>query len=96
VTRLGLLAAPPADFIFKPAMATGGALAIVLGPIIGVGSSRGTSVLISMVGSIIVITTLIAVGIPQLRGVEIDLPDYDPAMQAAPNCNSSPEKMVTG
>jgi len=50
VTRLGLLAAPPADFIFKPAMATGGALAIVLGPIIGVGSSRGTSGLISVVG----------------------------------------------
>jgi len=32
-----------------------------------------------------VITTLIALGIPQLLGVEIDLPDYDPAMQADPN-----------
>jgi MFS family permease len=74
-----LLAAPLADYVFKPAMAPGGALAPVLGPIIGVGAGRGIGVLISAVGLVIVATTLVALGVPQLRRVEVDLPDYDPA-----------------
>jgi MFS transporter, DHA3 family, macrolide efflux protein len=77
-----LLAAPLADTIFKPAMAPGGALAPVLGPIIGVGSNHGIGVLISVVGVLIVLTTLIAMGIPQLRRVELDLPDHEPAPAA--------------
>ncbi len=76
-----LLAAPLADYVFKPAMAPGGVLAPVLGPIIGVGAGRGVGVLISVVGLMIMATTLIALGIPQLRGVEIDLPDHDQALE---------------
>ena len=38
-----LLAAPLTDYIFKPAMAPGGALVRVLGPIFGVGASRGVA-----------------------------------------------------
>ena len=79
-----LLAAPLADYVFKPAMAAGGVLAPVLGPIIGVGASRGTGVLISLIGLIIVATTLIALGAPQLTRVEVDLPDHDPARVAVP------------
>jgi MFS family permease len=79
-----LLAAPLADYVFKPAMAQGGVLAPVLGPIIGVGAGRGTAVLISLIGLIIVATTLIALGIPQLTRVEVDLPDHDPALVAVP------------
>jgi len=79
-----LLAAPLADYVFKPAMAPGGALVPVLGPLIGVGASRGTGVLISVVGVIIMATTLIALGIPQLRRVEVDLPDHDAALAARP------------
>ncbi len=78
-----LLAAPLADFVFKPAMAPGGALVPVLGPIIGVGAGRGVGVLISVVGLIIMATTLIALGVPQLRRVEVDLPDHDAALEAA-------------
>ena len=79
-----LLAAPLADYVFKPAMTKGGALANVLGPIIGVGAGRGTGVLISVVGLIIVLTTLIALGVPTLRRVEVELPDHDLVLAAAP------------
>jgi MFS transporter, DHA3 family, macrolide efflux protein len=79
-----LLAAPLADYIFKPAMAPGGSLAPILGPIIGVGAGRGVSVLISLVGVIIVVATLIALGVPQLMRVELDLPDHDPAINPLP------------
>jgi hypothetical protein len=79
-----LLAAPLADYIFKPAMTPGGALVPILGPIIGVGASKGVGVLISVVGLIIVATTIIALGVPKLRRVEVDLPDYDPALIANP------------
>jgi hypothetical protein len=65
-------------------MAPGGVLAPVLGPIIGVGAGRGTAVLISLIGLIIVATTLIALGVPQLTRVEVDLPDHDPALVAVP------------
>lgn len=62
-------------------MAPGGALALVLGQIIGVGAGRGISVLISVVGMIIVATTLVALGIPVLRRVEVDLPDHEPVLE---------------
>ena len=79
-----LLAAPLADYVFKPAMAPGGALVPVLGPIIGVGAGRGTGVLISAVGVVIMITTLIALSIPIFRRVELDLPDHDPVLDGVP------------
>jgi hypothetical protein len=41
-------------------------------------------VLISLIGLIIVVTTLIALSVPQLRRVEVDLPDHDPALNAVP------------
>ncbi len=72
-----LLAAPLADFIFKPGMAPGGMLASVLGPIFGVGASRGVGVMISLVGLLIITAVLIALNVPWLRSVELDLPDHD-------------------
>lgn len=74
-----LLAAPLTDYIFKPAMAPGGALAPMLGPIFGVGAGRGVGVVISLVGLLIMATALIALNVPRLRRVEVDLPDHDPA-----------------
>jgi hypothetical protein len=40
-------------------------------------------VLISVVGLIIVATTLVALGIPVLRRVEVDLPDHEPVVETA-------------
>ncbi len=75
-----LLAAPLADTIFKPAMTPGGALVPILGPMIGVGASHGVGVIISLVGVLIMLSTLVALSIPQLRHVELDLPDHDLAV----------------
>jgi MFS family permease len=84
-----LLAAPLADYVFKPAMASGGTLARVLGPFIGVGAGRGVGVLISVVGLLIIVTTIVALGVPQLRRVEVELLDYDPALQAPPESQAA-------
>jgi MFS family permease len=71
-----LLAAPLADGFFKPAMAVGGTLAPVLGPILGVGASRGVGLMVIVLGLLSVATSLIALGSPAIRQVERDLPDH--------------------
>jgi MFS transporter, DHA3 family, macrolide efflux protein len=72
-----LLAAPLTDYLFKPAMAAGGGLAPILGPIFGVGAGRGVGVMFSLVGVGIVIASVIALNVPRLKSVETDLPDHD-------------------
>ena len=71
-----LLAAPLADYVFKPAMANGGWLAPVLGPIFGYGASRGIGVLISLTGLLSAGVSLFALFTPLIRRVELDLPDF--------------------
>jgi MFS family permease len=71
-----LLAAPLADYVFKPGMADGGALASVLGPIIGVGANHGVGVLISVLGLLSVGVSVLAFFNPHIRNVETDLPDH--------------------
>ncbi len=78
-----LLSAPLTDFVFKPAMATGGVLAPILGPLIGVGASRGVGVVFSLVGLLTTVIALVALNVKRLRHVELDLPDNDVAVQAA-------------
>jgi MFS family permease len=72
-----LLAAPLADYIFKPSMAVGGVLAPILGPIFGYGASRGVGVLISLVGLLSTAVSVIALLTPLVRRVELDLPDHE-------------------
>ena len=76
-----LLAAPLADYVFKPSMAVNGKLARILGPIFGVGANRGIGVLISLVGLLTTGVAIIALFVPLVRRVELDLPDYDPALK---------------
>lgn len=73
-----LLAAPLADYVFKPAMSTGGVLAPILGPLIGVGANRGVGLLISLLGLLSVLVSISALFIRDIRNVEIDLPDIAP------------------
>jgi hypothetical protein len=79
-----LLAAPLADYVFKPGMAEGGALASVLGPIVGVGANHGVGVLISVLGLLSVGVSALAFLNRNIRNVEIDLPDHGavPATEA--------------
>jgi DHA3 family macrolide efflux protein-like MFS transporter len=76
-----LLAAPLTDYIFKPAMAEGGALAPILGPIFGTGASRGVGVVISLVGVLSVVAAVVAFNVNRLRRVELELPDHDAMAQ---------------
>jgi hypothetical protein len=58
-------------------MAVGGALAPFLGPIFGYGASRGIGVLISLAGLLTTGVAIIAMLIPLVRRVELDLPDHE-------------------
>ncbi len=40
--------------------------------------------MISLVGLLIMVAVLTALNVPRLRHVEVDLPDHDPAVEAAP------------
>ena len=71
-----LLAAPLADYVFKPGMAKGGVLANILGPLVGVGANHGIGVLISVLGLIMAIVCVVAFFVKHIRNVEVDLPDH--------------------
>lgn len=71
-----LLAAPLADYVFKPGMAEGGALASVLGPIVGVGANHGIGVLISFLGLFSILVCVAGFLNRSIRNVETDLPDH--------------------
>jgi MFS family permease len=71
-----LLAAPLADYVFKPGMAEGGVLTRVFGPIFGVSENHGIGVLISVLGVAMTILCVLTFFNPHIRNVEIDLPDH--------------------
>jgi DHA3 family macrolide efflux protein-like MFS transporter len=71
-----LLAAPLADYVFKPGMAEGGVLAGIFGPIFGVGENHGVGVLISILGVAMTLLCALFFFNRSIRNVEIDLPDH--------------------
>ena len=71
-----LLAAPLADYVFKPGMAEGGVLASIFGPIVGVGANHGVGVLISMLGLAMTLVCVLSFFNQHIRNVETDLPDH--------------------
>jgi MFS family permease len=71
-----LLAAPLADYVFKPGISAGGFLAPIFGPIVGVGANYGVGLLISTAGFLMLIISMLALFVPAIRNVEIDLPDH--------------------
>jgi MFS family permease len=77
-----LLAAPLADYVFKPAMSEGGAFAALLGPLIGVGANRGVGLLISLLGMLSMVVSIVAFANPRIRNVELDLPDHVASAEA--------------
>ena len=79
-----LLAAPLADQVFKPAMAAGGALQPYLGPLLGVGESRGIGLMVVLLGLLASAASIGAFGIRSIRNLESDLPDHAPALTPRP------------
>lgn len=85
VTQLGYLlayttAGPLADRLFEPALLPDGALAGLLGPLVGTGPGRGTALLVAVVGLTALFLVPVALS-PRLRGVrapqEVDLDATD-------------------
>ncbi len=81
-----LLAAPLADYVFKPGMAEGGVLASLLGPVVGIGANHGIGVLISFLGLLSITVCVAAFFNRSIRNVEIDLPDH--VVESAPDAPS--------
>ena len=83
-----LLAGPLADYVFKPAMSKGGALAPWLGPLIGTGPSYGISLMLVIVGILTALVSIIAFTRKSVMCVELDLPDHTPAQNERPAADS--------
>ncbi len=70
-----LIAGPLADKVFGPLMMESGALAPVLGPILGVGTGRGIGLMFVAAGLVLLAVTALAWGNHHIRNVETELPD---------------------
>jgi hypothetical protein len=68
-----------ADRIFNPLMIEGGALAGVLGPIIGAGPGRGIGLLNIAMGVLVVVMAVASYLQPRIRLIEDELPDAVPS-----------------
>lgn len=86
-----ITAGPLADNVFRPLLVEGGALVDTLGPIFGIGPSRGTGLLISLIGLITVLVTASGYLHPYIRRVEVELPDVvDEQGQVTPATPATP------
>jgi DHA3 family macrolide efflux protein-like MFS transporter len=69
------LAGPLAERAFEPAMAEGGRLAALFGPLIGVGPGRGIALIFVIAGALYTLAALAILLHPRIRRVEVELPD---------------------
>lgn len=72
-----LLAGVLADRLLEPAMAAGGALAPIFGPLVGTGPGAGMALMFVGTATLGSLTSLLAYLFPAVRNVERDLPDFD-------------------
>ncbi|QDL10803.1 MFS transporter [Brasilonema octagenarum UFV-E1] len=72
-----LIAGPLADYVFEPAMMSGGSLAPILGWIFGTGKGAGMAVLYVLSSLGLLLVGLSGYAFRTLRDVEIILPDHD-------------------
>jgi MFS family permease len=72
-----LLAGVLADRMFEPAMAAGGGLAAVFGPLVGTGPGAGMALMFVGTATMGSLMSLLAYLFPAIRNVESDLPDFD-------------------
>lgn len=72
-----LIAGPLIDHVLGPAMMESGKLASLFGPVVGVGSGAGISLLFVFLGMLGTFLMLMAYRIRVIREVEILMPDFD-------------------
>jgi MFS family permease len=78
-----MIAASLADNVFEPAMRSGGALASLFGPLVGVGPGAGMGLMFFFAGLVGIVASGVAYSLPIIREVETILPDHE-ATPAAP------------
>jgi MFS family permease len=78
-----LLAGPLADRVFEPGMRSGGALAKVVGPLVGTGPGAGMALMLVFAGVFAMLAAFGAYAYRPLRTVEATLPDHDEAADVA-------------
>ena len=72
-----LLAGPLADFVFEPAMTSGGVLTPLFGGIVGTGPGAGMAVMFLLSGLFGVLVAVGGYSFPTIRNVESILPDHE-------------------
>jgi len=72
-----LLLAPLAEFVLGPALTPGGVLASNIGHVIGVGPGRGIGLIFMMAGVFNILAVLVAWTRPQVRRIDLDIPDVE-------------------
>jgi len=75
---ISLLAAGPlADFIFEPGMQADGALANLLGGLVGTGDGAGMGLMFVIFGGLTAVVGIVGYLLPFIRNVEAIVPDFD-------------------
>lgn len=85
-----LLAGPLADRVFRPLLVEGGPLAASLGPVLGVGESRGIGLMFILGGALTILVTIGGALSPRIWRVEDELPDALPDDVPADQARSAP------
>jgi DHA3 family macrolide efflux protein-like MFS transporter len=70
-----LCTGPLVDYVFEPLMAPNGLLAGSFGHLIGVGTGRGIGLMLTLMGVMNILATVLSYQAPRLRRVEKELPD---------------------
>jgi hypothetical protein len=71
-----VLTGPLADWVFEPAMMSGGSLSAVFGWLLGTGPGAGMALMFVITGILGALVGLVAYMIPVIRNAEDILPDY--------------------
>jgi hypothetical protein len=79
-----LTAGPLADLVFEPQMMTGGTLARVFGPLVGVGHGAGMALMFVLFGGVALLVGVASFMVRDIRDVEVLIPDYAPPDEEVP------------
>ena len=84
-----LTAGPLADLVFEPQMMTGGTLARVFGPLVGVGRGAGMALMFVLFGGVALLVGVASFMVRDIRDVEVLIPDYAPPDEEVPGATIS-------
>ncbi|KYF84557.1 hypothetical protein BE17_45785 [Sorangium cellulosum] len=77
------IAGPLAEHVFEPLMRADGALAPLVGQVVGTGRGRGIALLVALAGAAMFVLSMMASRVPALARLEDEPPDDEPLAPAA-------------